>query len=76
MGGSSNPNDTTRDRWAITLREQTPDIQLPGACSLLRQSTAWKVLTEIKRIVGLPVSQHQRIAVARFFTVCTQKFRK
>jgi hypothetical protein len=49
---------------------------LPGACSLLRQSTAWKVLTEIKRIVGLPVSQHQRIAVARFFTVCTQKFRK
>jgi hypothetical protein len=27
---------------------------LPGACSLLRQSTAWKVLTEIKRIAGLP----------------------
>jgi hypothetical protein len=37
----------------------------------------WEIrVTDIKRIVGLPVSQHQRIAVARFFTVCTQKFRK
>jgi len=35
-------------------KTQAPDIQMPGACSLLRQSITWNVLTEIKRIAGLP----------------------